>query len=79
MKNKNNQNKVNPGNLSKEKGTFIIRVEYCQNNTWQGKITWAEENKKVAFRSTLEMVKLMNEALEKAKKENEQQSEDSVS
>ena len=69
------------GNSSgdKNKGTFIVKVEYCQNNTWQGKITWAEENKKVSFRSALEMVKLMNDALEQAQKDSEKRSQDSVS
>lgn len=79
MKNKNYQNKKNPSNSGKDKGTFIIKVEHCQNDTWQGRITWAEENKKVAFRSALEMVKLMNEALEKLQAEQERKSENSVS
>ena len=79
MKNKNYQIKENPGNSGKDKGTFIIIVEHCQNDTWQGRITWAEENKKVAFRSALEMVKLMNEALEKLQAKQEHKSENSVS
>lgn len=82
MKNDIGKNKANPnnvGNAANSKGTFIIKVEYCQNNTWQGRITWAEENKKVAFRSMLEMVKLMNEALERTRIENERKTENSVS
>ena len=50
-----------------------------ERNTWQGKITWAEENKKVNFRSALEMVKLMNDALEQAQKDSERKTQNSVS
>ena len=77
----NKKHKQNEGNSSgdKNKGTFIVKVEYCQNNTWQGKITWAEENKKVSFRSALEMVKLMNDALEQAQKDSERKTQNSVS
>ena len=45
------------------KNTFIVKVEYCQHGTWQGQVTWAEENKTVRFRSALELVKLMEEAI----------------
>ncbi len=52
MKNKSDQDGGN-AHKSSRKGTFIIKVEYCQNKTWQGRITWAEENKQVTFRSAL--------------------------
>lgn len=45
------------------KGTFIIRVLYRQNATWQGSIQWVEGKKAVNFRSDLEMLKLMDDAL----------------
>ena len=47
----------------RRKGTFIVKVEYCQNGTWQGKVVWAEENKTERFRSMLELIKLMDEAM----------------
>ncbi len=43
--------------------TFIIRVQHRQNNTWQGRITWADKNKTLTFRSIWEMVHLMENAL----------------
>ena len=46
-----------------KKGTFIVKVEYCQNETWQGQVIWAEENRSVRFRSALELMKLMDEAM----------------
>ena len=46
-----------------EQETFIIRVQHRQNNTWQGRITWADKNKTLNFRSIWEMVHLMEDAL----------------
>ena len=43
--------------------TFIVRVQHRQNNTWQGRITWADKNKTLTFRSIWEMVHLMETAL----------------
>lgn len=45
--------------------TFIIRVQHRQNSTWQGRITWADENKTLNFRSIWEMIHLMESALDK--------------
>lgn len=46
------------------KATFILHIKFRQNATWQGSINWVEENKTQNFRSTLEMVKLIDEALD---------------
>jgi len=43
--------------------TFEITVRFTQNATWQGQIQWFESKKKQNFRSALEMLKLMDEAL----------------
>jgi len=45
------------------KCTFEITVKFQQNATWQGTIHWFEKNQKQNFRSTLEMLKLMDEAI----------------
>lgn len=50
-------------NKSGQKGTFIVKVLHRQNATWQGQVTWAEQNKKVYFRSALELVRLIDEAM----------------
>lgn len=42
---------------------FVVHVQFRQNATWQGTIEWVEENKTQRFRSALEMLKLMEEAL----------------
>lgn len=46
-----------------EAGTFIVHVQFRQNASWQGKIQWVEGKKTQSFRSTLELMKLMDEAL----------------
>lgn len=47
----------------KMEDTFIIKVDHCRNGSWQGELVWANENKSVRFRSTLEMLRLMDEAI----------------
>ena len=56
-------------------GTFIIRVQHRQNSSWQGRITWVEEDKTLYFRSVWEMMKLIEEAL-KDHKEDETETPD---
>lgn len=43
-----------------EQDTFIVRIQYRQNATWQGHVTWVDENKTVPFRSALELIKLID-------------------
>lgn len=45
------------------KATFTIQIQFQQNATWQGTIAWAEGRKSQKFRSELEMLKLMMEAV----------------
>lgn len=46
------------------KGTFIVHVRYRQNATWQGDVIWAEKNERQGFRSALELLKLIDSALD---------------
>lgn len=45
-------------------GTFIVDIKCRENNTWQGTVNWVEKNETRSFRSMLEMIGLMNSALE---------------
>ena len=45
-------------------GTFVVHVKYRQHSTWQGEVVWAEKNEKRSFRSALELLKLIDGALE---------------
>ena len=46
------------------KATFVIHVQFRRNASWQGEIRWVDEGKTQMFRSTLEMIKLIDDALE---------------
>ena len=59
-----------PGNDTESpKCTFEITVGFRQNATWQGHILWIDKNLKQNFRSVLEMLKLMDEALSEGDKD----------
>ena len=43
-----------------ERATFVVRIQYRQNATWQGQVTWAEKQQTMQFRSALELLKLID-------------------
>ena len=45
------------------KATFSIRILFRQNSSWQGSITWLEGQCEQSFRSVLELILLMDNAL----------------
>lgn len=47
-----------------EEATFVLHIKFRQNATWQGSVTWAEENVRRDFRSALELLKLIDSALD---------------
>ena len=48
----------------RQKKTYRDICSTCDNATWQGEVTWAEANKKKSFRSALELIRLIDGALE---------------
>jgi hypothetical protein len=54
----------NMSEKSEGNAKFIIHVKFRQNSTWQGEIKWVDKDKTQYFRSSLEMVKLIDRALE---------------
>ena len=44
--------------------TFAVRIFFRQNASWQGNITWLEGKQEQSFRSVLELILLMNTALQ---------------
>ena len=52
----------------KKNNSFLIVVKDNQQETWQGTIEWVEQNRKQSLRSALEMIKLIDSALQKEKK-----------
>ena len=47
-----------------EKGTFVMKVIFRQNASWQGTVLWLEANREESFRSVLEFALLLNSALD---------------
>lgn len=58
-------------NQKGDMGTFVIHVQYRQNSTWQGQVTWVDKEQTQNFRSVLELLKLMDSALDRAEEEKE--------
>ena len=48
---------------SGNKATFAIKILFRQNASWQGSITWLEGRCEQSFRSVLELIFLMDNAL----------------
>lgn len=44
-------------------GTFVVKIINRQNATWQGSVTWVEEQKTQQFRSALELLKLIDSVM----------------
>ncbi|MGI6097001.1 MAG: hypothetical protein ACOYBM_02655 [Dethiobacteria bacterium] len=47
--------------------TFMVRILFRQNASWQGELHWLEQDKKCSFRSLLELVTLIQAAVDEAK------------
>lgn len=43
---------------------FVLQIISNQNATWQGTVTWMDSNRQESFRSALEMIKLLDSAVE---------------
>lgn len=48
--------------------TFMLKVKFRQNSSWQGELVWVGEQKKEYFRSVLELMKLLDNALSRVTK-----------
>ena len=53
------------------KQTFVVEVVDQQNASWQGSVNWVNTDKKEHFRSALELIRLIDSALESEKKDSE--------
>ena len=62
-----------------ELGTFVVHVQHRQNSSWQGRITWAEKNRTLCFRSAWELLKLIASAVETVDGPEEGESEEEFS
>ncbi len=44
--------------------TFVVHVNKCENDSWQGQVTWADRDEKINFRSAMELMHIMDAALD---------------
>ena len=51
---------LRPGRLA----TFVLHIHYRQNSSWQGTLSWQETGETMAFRSALELIALIDSAME---------------
>ncbi len=51
--------------------SLSVRIFYCQNSTWQGELHWLEGEKSIRFRSLLELINLIQEAVETSQNKTE--------
>ena len=75
----NNERIENHKTVHKMGDTFIVKVNNCQNSSWQGELVWADEKKSLKFRSALEMIRLMDEAIKSKKSMNDEKTAHIVS
>ena len=55
-----------------QSNTFIVKILYQQNNTWQGTISWADTKKEQNFRSALELIRLIDDAMQASPEEKQE-------
>ena len=46
-----------------KEATFVVHINKCENESWQGQVTWADQDEKLNFRSAIELVSIMDGAL----------------
>lgn len=46
-----------------KKRTFILEINDNQNQSWQGTVEWVQGHKKEAFRSVMELLRLLDSAV----------------
>ncbi|BDF72809.1 hypothetical protein CE91St41_37920 [Oscillospiraceae bacterium] len=45
--------------------TFVVQILSARNATWQGTVTWTDSRRSESFRSALELIRLIDSALER--------------
>lgn len=53
--------------------SFTVQIQFQQNGTWQGTVMWMDQKRSQRFRSEIELLELMREAVEYQLAKSEQQ------
>jgi len=56
---------VSTEEMKDKQPAFLLHVQFRQNSTWQGTLSWLPEQKTKRFRSELEMIGMIAETLKK--------------
>lgn len=51
--------------------TFVVQVAYNQNNTWQGTVKWIEGQSEQCYRSALELIRMIDDAVKSSSEKND--------
>ncbi len=62
----------NDSSKTNTRANFLIQVQYRHNSSWQGRIVWLDTKQTIVFRSFMELVMLMQEALQEDHSVNQQ-------
>lgn len=49
--------------LTEVRQSFVVQVLHRENSTWQGKVKWMDSGEEEWFRSTLELLKLIDRCI----------------
>lgn len=52
------------GQDERTKATFILHLQFRENDSWQGTIKWVEKRETLQFRSALELMKIISSVCE---------------
>lgn len=55
--------------------SFTVQIQFQQNSTWQGTVMWMDQKRSQRFRSEIELLELMREAVEYQLAKGEQQAQ----
>lgn len=58
-----NMNIKNNTIVEQENQTFVIDIKCRENYTWQGTVTWVQKQEMMPFRSMLELIHLIDSAV----------------
>lgn len=56
-------------NVSSFGSNFLVTIHQQDNHSWQGVLEWLDTGKKIHFRSELELLSLMQQAVQSTQKE----------
>ncbi|MCR4568460.1 MAG: hypothetical protein K5769_10430 [Pseudobutyrivibrio sp.] len=48
----------------KKEATFVVHIKKSTGKGWQGQVNWADRDEKLNFRSALELINIMDSALD---------------